>query len=247
MGSWFRRLLLVGLAIAVAEGLASPAAAQQAPAPREQAPRVPADVQAAGLLHQTYDNLTLVRVWMSSDRARLPEDQARLADQAEELYRTAHKAYKDGDYARATGLAVAAADAAHGLMSALHAVTKPVAGLPPPPDFPLPTGDRPPDAATPAGRPAPARTPQDAAREVLRAAREGIVAAEKTLPDKGPARSFIDAARTVYEQGRQAYEKGNYRTAIDLGAAAEAWARVGDDLKRVERGERPGQARPPQP
>jgi hypothetical protein len=204
-------------------------------------------VQAAGLLHQAYDDLTVVRVWMSSDRARLPEDQARLADQAEELYRTAHKAYKDGDYARSTGLGMAAADAARGLMSALHAGTKPVAGLPPPPDIPVPAADRTAEAAPPpGGRPAPARTPQEAARELLRAAREQIVAAEKTLPDKGPARSFIDASRTVYEQGRQAYEKGKYDTAIDLGAAAEAWARVGDGLKRVESGARPGPGAPPQ-
>ena len=58
--------------------------------------------------------------------------------------------------------------------------------------------------------------------------------------------TFVDASRTAYDQGRRAYEDGKYHRAMDLGAAAEAWARVSNDLRRAEATTQPGAAPPPQ-
>jgi hypothetical protein len=81
------------------------------------------------------------------------------------------------------------------------------------------------------------------AREILGAARERIIAAEKAKPV--PAfKPFLDASRAVYERGRQAYEKGDYNKAVDLAAAAEAWTHIGEHLKRGEGVGRPQPARP---
>jgi hypothetical protein len=254
MRNWLLRVLIVGLGIALGAGPAPPAGAQQPapgaerqPAGREQPQRLPPDQQAAGLLHQAYDSLNLVRIWLGSDRAQLPPDQAKFADQAEEFYRAAHRAYKDRDYPRSIGLSVAALDASRGLLSALHATTKPPAELPAPPDIPVtaPAGADTGRGTTPGGdqQGAPVR-PQDAAVEVLRAARQQIVAADKGDAGKGPGGRFLDASRAVYEQGRQAYEKGDYDRALDLGAAAEAWSRIGDDLRRADNPDQPGDRRP---
>jgi hypothetical protein len=254
MRNWLPRVPMIGLGIALAASLALPAAAQQPapagerlPAAREQPPRLPPDQQAAGLLHQAYDSLNLVRIWLSSDRAQLPPDQAKLAEQADEFYRTAHRAYKDRDYPRSIGLSVAALDASRGLLSALHAGTKPPDGLPAPPDVPVPA-----PAGGDAGRkPAPGGDqqdapvrPQDAAVEVLKAARQQIIAADKGDSGKGAGGRFLDASRALYEQGRQAYEKGDYDRALDLAAAAEAWSRVGDDLRQADNPNQPGKTPP---
>jgi hypothetical protein len=261
MRNWLLRVLIVGVGMALLFGPALPAGAQQ-PAPRGERPpadrdqpsgrdqgqRVPPDQQAAGLLRQSYDSLGLVRIWLSSDRVKIPDDQAKLAEQAEEFYRGAHRAYKDRDYGRAINLSVAALDGSGGLLSALHASTKPPDGLPPPPDIPIPPS-RGADTGTARGaagsdQPAPPARPQDAAVEVLRSARQQIVAADKGDAGKGPAGRFLDASRAAYEQGRQAYEKGDYDRALDLGAAAEAWSRVGEDLRRAENPDQPGDRRP---
>jgi hypothetical protein len=188
-------------------------------------------------LHEVYDNLSLIRIWMSSDRTKLPEDQAKLVDLAEELYRSAHRSHKDRDFPHALASALAAADATRGLLDALHASTRPLPSLPAPPSVPGPeagrSGERAPSPS--ADRPAPPGTPKEMAREVLKTARERVVASDQATV-QGPARSFVDASRAAYELGRQAYEAGDYYRAIDLGSAAEAWARVGDDLKRGEGG-----------
>ena len=254
MRSWLLGLLILGLGMALGVGPARPAAAQQSapggerlPPSRDQGPRLPPDQQAAGLLHQAYDSLNLVRIWLSSDRAQLPQDQAKLADQADEFYRTAHRAYKDRDYDRAIGLSVAALDASSGLLSALHAGTKPPAGLPAPPDVPVPEsrgGDTGRGAAPGGDQQSPPARPQDAAVGVLRAARQQIIAADKGDAGKGPAGRFLDASRTVYEQGRDAYEKGDYERALDLGGAAEAWSRVVDDVRRAGNAGQPDDRRP---
>ena len=242
-------VLMIGLATALPAVAQQPApGGERLPPSRDQGPRLPPDQQAAGLLHQAYDSLNLVHIWQSSDRAKLPEDQAKLADQADDFYRTAHRAYKDRDYARSLGLSVAALDASSGLLSALHASTRPLDGLPAPPDVPIPETRGVDAGRTPApggDQQRPPGRPQDAAVEVLRAARQQIVAADKGDAGKGAAGRFLDASRTVYEQGRQAYEKGDYDRAIDLAAAAEAWSRVGDDLRRADNPDQPGDRRPP--
>jgi hypothetical protein len=273
MRKWLPRVLLVGVGILYAGG---PYAAAQAPdrggerppAPREQPPRLAPDQEAAGILQQAYDSLSLVHVWMSSNRAKLPESDARLADQADDFYRSAHSAYKDRNFGRATFLALAAADASRGLISALHAHTQPPSNLPAPPEPPAPAaappgrqdfppqprdnasgergappqGERAP-APSPAGGAAAPRTPKEMAREVLRAAYRGLGDAEKAGPGKGPAAAFLDASRGAYEQGRKDYDAGNYVKALDLAAAAEAWSHVGEDLKRADSPNRPAPGR----
>jgi hypothetical protein len=253
MRSGLLGLLIVELGIALGVGPGLPAAAQQPqpggdrqPSGRDQPPRLPPDQQAAGLLHEAYDNLSLVRIWLGSDRAQFPPEQAKLADQADDFYRSAHRAYKERDYGRSIGMSIAAMDASRGLLSALHASTKPLDGLPAPPAVPVPES-RGADAGRGTGsgdQQGPPARPQDAAVEVLRAARQQIIAADKADSGKGPAGRFLDASRTVYEQGRQAYEKGDYDRALDLGAAAEAWSRIADDLRRAENPDQPGDRRP---
>ncbi len=265
MSSWQRSAVLAALGMALAAGPCAWRAAAQAPAaggdraatPLEQPPRLPPDQEAAGILHQAYDGLSLVRVWMSSNRAKLPEDDARLADQAEEFYRTAHRAYKARDYNRATMMGLAALTASQGLTSVLHATTPPPPGLPPPPEPPAPAAPSPGqdnfpppprpnpnrEGDTQAGTPGAARTPQEMARDLLRAAYRGINDAAKAGPDNGAARAFLDASRGAYQQARKDYDAGDYGKALDRAAAAEAWSHIGDYLKRADNPNQPAPAR----
>jgi hypothetical protein len=253
MLKWVSRVVLIGLGLAAGGGLLPVPGARLAvaqgpssggaapPGSREQSPPLPPDQRAAYLLHQAHDTLTLASIWAGSKRAKLPEAEAQLVDRVREFYRTAHRAYRDKDYARATALAAATIDGSRGLMSALHANTAPEEGVPAPPDIPVladqgeeapPAGGRP--AASRTGGPAPFGRPQEAAREILRVARERILAAEKADAGQDAARPFLDASRQGYEDSRQAYKKGSYTKAFDLAVAAEAWTHIGEHLRRAQ-------------
>jgi len=174
----------------------------------------------------------------------VPDDEAKLVTRAEDFYRNAHRAYKDRDYPRSTALALAALDASRGLLSVLHA-SPPAGGLPSPPDLPAATPERapPPERGTPGPAPRtdnPPSTPKDMARDLLRVARDRIIAAEKADSGRAAVKPFLAASRTVYERGRQAYERGDYTRALGLAAGAEAWSHIGEDLKRAEGTTRPG-------
>lgn len=242
------RVLLIGLGLAVAfgGGLAPRSQAQapqpgttRPPATREQPPReAPPDQQAAYALNQAHDNLTLVSIWTASRRAKLPEDEANLAGRAEDFYRSAHKAYKDRDYPRAAGLAVAAIDASRGLLSVLHASTQ-LSGLPDPPEVPINRSS----LGQPGGRAGTDNTPgtpKDMSRDLLRIARERIIAAEKADTGRAAVKPFLTASRAVYDRSRQAYDKGAYTRSLGLAAGAEAWTHIEDDLRRAEGSTRPG-------
>jgi hypothetical protein len=237
------RVLLIGIGLAIAAGGPAPRGTAQESGPGgAQAPQLAPKDEAALALHDAYNNLTLVSVWLSSKRAKLSEDESQLAGRADEFYRSAHQSYQGRDYARSTALALAAVDASRGLQSVLHASTPPVAGLPAPPEL----------TALPAARPGPERAPgaglvvkkpQEAARELLNAVRGQILAAEKEKPAPA-AKPFLDASRKVYERALQAYKKGEYTTALDLAVGAEAWASIGNHLKQAGGGDRPPPARP---
>src|SRR5262249_20597631 len=112
------RVLLLGLGLALGEGGPAPRATAQPPGPggpsppaaKGHPPRPPPKDEAALALHEAYDNLNMVSVWLGSKRAKLPEDEARLAARAEEFYRAAHRSYQGRDYVRSTAQALAALD-----------------------------------------------------------------------------------------------------------------------------------------
>jgi len=77
------------------------------------------------------------------------------------------------------------------------------------------------------------RGPWNEALDALGIARERLSWADEGAGVTGPARDFLDAARSVYGQARAAYEGGEYRRAAELARAAEAWSHVPEHLTRA--------------
>ncbi len=172
--------------------------------PDDRAPRPPqgrppdagprsAGERVIGPLNHAYDQITFATVWMSSSQAKLSREDAGLLDQSKELYRKALTAYRAGQYRRAEGTALAAHDAARGVMHVLQATMPAVEGLPvppleagagapppPPPGQPRPDPrDREPSAAPPRDRLAPPpprdrEAPPPGVRERPMPDREGV-------------------------------------------------------------------------
>jgi hypothetical protein len=77
----------------------------------------------------------------------------------------------------------------------------------------------------------------------------------------GVGKTFVEGARTVYAQAREAYTAGEYRKAAELAHGADIWTHVGEhmqnagyeggggqqDQKFPPRPARPPKRRPPQP
>jgi hypothetical protein len=240
---WQCSVLLLGLAVSLFP-VASAAAQQPGGIPGQGGARQPApppDVRAGDALHRAYDALTLLSVWTSANKVKLPDDLAPLVDPAKDFYRQAHQAYQQRNYTKSEGLAYASFAAAQGMINIMHALTPPAAGLPAPPE--------PPDteATEPASPNGPPRTAAEAARQAFSEARQHIVEARQNTPVQGPARTFLNAAGKFYEQGRQAYQSKDYTKALDLASAADVWTTIGQHLRRAEGGPAPAQAGQPSP
>lgn len=180
-------------------------------------------------LQKAYDALSDVVAWSETGRARPPRDLARLVDRAKDIYRDAVRAAREEERRRAEELAKAAHDAARGLVHALRADAPAVRGIPAPP-----LGD------------------SSEVDDLLRRTRDRLRDAD--VPEsRGAGREFLDAARRLYEQARQADRDDPIR-ALQLARASEAWTHVGEHLLLADsgrnapppperRGERP---RPPE-
>lgn len=160
-------------------------------------------------LQKAYDALTDVAAWTEGGRARPPRDLAPLIDQTKDLYRDAVRAAREDEPRRADELAIAAHDAARGLMHALRADAPVVRGIPVPPvrdssEF-------------------------DDLLEHTRDRQDDI----RGLSPHGAGRTFLDAARRLYDQARQAGREDPVR-AIQLVRAAEAWTHVCEHLTRAD-------------
>src|SRR5579875_3659465 len=160
-------------------------------------------------LQKAYDALTDVAVWTEAGRARPPRDLAPLIDQAKDLYRDAVRAAREEELWRADELAKAAHDAARGLVHALRADAPSVRGMPTPP----------------------LRDNYDL-DDLLRRTRDRLEDIAALRP-RGAGRAFLDAARRLYDQARQADREEAFR-ALQLARAAEAWTHVGEHLMQAE-------------
>jgi hypothetical protein len=122
--------------------------------------------RAIGPLNHAYDQITFASVWMNASQAKLSKEDSSVLDQSKDLYRKALQAYRAGQYRRAEATALAAHDAARGVVHVLQAHTAAVEGLPAPPleadvgapPPPRPGRDAPPP---PRGREAPPPPPRD--------------------------------------------------------------------------------------
>jgi len=169
-------------------------------------------------LQKAYDALTDVTAWTEGGRARPPRDVTRLFDLTKDIYRDAVRAARDDDPRRADELAKAAHDAARGLTHALRADAPVVRGIPAPP-------------------------PRDSYEldDLLRRTRDRLQ--DTDIPEsRGAGRAFLDAARRLYDQARQADRDDPIR-ALQLVRACEAWTHVGEHLARAESDRNP----PPPP
>jgi hypothetical protein len=160
-------------------------------------------------LQKAYDALTDVAAWTETGRARPPRDLAPLIDQAKDLYRDAVRAAREDELSRANELATAAHDAARGLVHALRADAPAVKGIPTPP----------------------LRDP-DELDDLLWRTRDRLEDIGALRP-RGAGRTFLDAARRLYDQARQAGRDDTIR-AIQLARAAEAWTHVGEHLTQAD-------------
>jgi hypothetical protein len=265
-------LILTGLALSSAV-LVSPLAGQQRDqgsygAREQRRPMMPLDLQANQQLHQTYDDLGMVNVWLSCNQAKPPLDLAPLLDQAMQYYRQARQAFDGRQYGRALELAVAADLATHGMLSTLHASTPAPEGLPAPPQVTgseeqggqtgqhperrpepnrgseAPRGDQRAQGGA-GGQPEAPQSPMDAARQTLDFVHQRINEASRGESGREPAKAFLDASRKLYDESRQAYQKRDYDRAIELAMGAGAWTQVGEHLLRAQNPQRYGSAPPP--
>jgi hypothetical protein len=252
MTRWFATLVLAALGLAVAGEFASSALKAQPPPRRRAAPAQPpaeetrqgrsdrtdqAEDRGPDPLRLAYDTITLVSVWMSAPQAKLPEDWARFVDQAKEYYRNAHATYQKGDYRRAAELALAANEAARGVLQVLRANAAGVTGLPAPPEPATapPAGERAREGAAPprGGREGSERAAADPVAEMLRYVRQGLDQAARDGTGRESGQAFVDAGRKVYEQARQAYQGGDRSKAVELAMGADAWSHVSYHLNRA--------------
>jgi hypothetical protein len=160
-------------------------------------------------LQKAYDALTDMAAWTEVGRARPPRDLAPLIDQAKDLYRDAVRAAREDESRSANELALAAHDAARGLVHALRADAPVVRGIPVPPV-----------------------RDSDELEELLKRTRDRLEDIGGLGP-RGAGRTFLDAARRLYDQARQASRDDAVR-AIQLGRAAEAWTQVCEHLARAD-------------
>lgn len=160
-------------------------------------------------LQKAYDALTDVAAWTEAGRARTPRELTPLIDQAKDLYRDAVRASRDDEPRRGDEMATAAHDAARGLVHALRANAPSFRGLPAPP----------------------LRDPYEL-DDLLKRTRDRLDDTEGQ-ESRGPGRAFLDAARRLYDQARQAGREDTAR-AVNLARAAEAWSHVGEHLLRAD-------------
>jgi hypothetical protein len=160
-------------------------------------------------LQKAYDALTDVTAWTETGRARLPRDVAPLIDQAKDLYRDGARAAREEELWRADELAKAAHDAARGLVHVLRA-----------------------DAPAVRGIPAPPRRDNYELDDLLRRTRDRLEDVGALAP-RGAGKAFLDAARRLYDQARQAGRDDTSRS-LQLARAAEAWTHVGEHLMRAD-------------
>jgi hypothetical protein len=170
-------------------------------------------------LQKAYDALTDVAAWTEVGRARPPRDVAPLIEQAKDLYRDAVRAARDEELWRADELAKAAHDAARGLVHALRADAPAIRGIPAPPIRDSYELD-----------------------DLLRRTRDRLEDIGALSP-RGAGRTFLDAARRLYDQARQAGRDDTSR-ALQLARAAEAWTHVGEHLMQADT--RTGYGPPPE-
>jgi hypothetical protein len=164
-------------------------------------------------LQKAYDALTDVAAWTDGGRGRPPRDLAPLIDRAKEMYRDAVHAAREDEMPRADELATAAHDAARGLVHALRADAPALRGIPAPPIRDTYELDN-----------------------LLQRTRDRLEDVGEQS-SRGVGRTFLDAARRLYDQARQAGREETAR-AIQLARAAEAWTHVGEHLLRANsRGE----------
>jgi hypothetical protein len=160
-------------------------------------------------LRKAYDALTDVASWTETGRARPPRDLPPLIDQAKDLYREAVRAAREDEMWRAAELAKAAHDAARGLVHALRADAPALRGIPAPPNRDSYELD-----------------------DLLRRTRDRLEDIGALSP-RGAGRTFLDAARRLYDQARQAGRDDTIR-ATQLARAAEAWTHVGEHLMQAD-------------
>jgi hypothetical protein len=160
-------------------------------------------------LQKAYDALTDVVAWTEAGRTRPPRDLVALIDQAKDIYRDAVRASREDEPRRADELATAAHDAARGLVHALRADAPSVRGIPV----------------------APLRDPYEL-DDLLRRTRDRLEATDAS-ESRGAGREFLDAARRLYDQARQASRDDTVR-ALSLARAAEAWTHVGEHLLQAD-------------
>jgi hypothetical protein len=160
-------------------------------------------------LQKAYDALTDVSAWTEGGRARPPRELTRLFDLTKDIYRDAVRAAREDGPRRADELAKAAHDAARGLTHALRA-----------------------DAPVVRGIPAPPLRDSYEVDELLRRTRDRLQDADAP-ESRGTGRAFLDAARRLYDQARQADRDDPIR-ALHLARASEAWTHVGEHLSRAE-------------
>jgi hypothetical protein len=160
-------------------------------------------------LQKAYDALTDVAAWTEAGRARPPREVAPLIGRAKDLYRDAVSAWRDVELWRADELAKAAHDAARGLVHALRADAPAVRGIPVPPIRDSYELD-----------------------DLLRRTRDRLEDIGALSP-RGAGRAFLDAARRLYDQARQAGRDDTSR-ALQLARAAEAWTHVGEHLMQAD-------------
>jgi hypothetical protein len=197
-------------------------------------------------------------MWMKSGNVRLEQDEAGLLEQAKDLYRHAYQAYKEGRDRRAAELAMAANDAARGLLYVLSAESPKVEGIPTPPSMmeqgssssgganlpqtpdrnrPLPSG-RGTTPQPPGATPLPQAGGLEAGQGAAMGVREihdriGDIPADTT---QGPGKQFLDASRHALDRAQRFADDRHYRRAFHMALAAEAWSRVPEHLRRAETG-----------
>jgi hypothetical protein len=132
-----------------------------------------------------------------------------MIDQTKDLYRDAVRAVREDEMQRADELATAAHDAARGLVHALRADAPLVRGMPLPP------------------------VRDSYEFEDLSQRTSDRLEEMGGLAPRGPGRTYLDAARRLYDQARQAGREDKIR-AIQLVRAADAWTHVCEHLTRAD-------------
>jgi hypothetical protein len=177
--------------------------------PKKQKKRDKGPKKGKNDLQKAYDALTDVASWTEASRARPPRDVAPLIEQTKDLYRDAVRAAREEELGRADELAKAAHDAARGLVHALRADAPAVRGIPAPPIRDSYELD-----------------------DLLRRTRDRLEDIGDLSP-RGAGRTFLDAARRLYDQARQAGRDDASR-ALQLARAAEAWTHVDEHLMQAD-------------